>query len=155
METTAECFSSKSTCIPREEHEHGSDGDFSNKAFKSLFCFAVSILECFVADLEQIFGSLDGRRDFLARESDWATHLDGQLLGELGFMADELLEEFFHDFLTLLESGLAERLERLGGDLGQEIEVGGRGTGTGNDGLVCVGRNGSDGLYGHDGRTKR
>lgn len=140
-----------SAYIPRKDDKYGSDGNFANEALEALFRFSVGVLECLVANLKQVFGTLYCRCNFLAGICDRATHLDGQFLCELSFMAGKLLEEFLDDLLSLLESRLAEALERLGGDLGHQVEVGGGGSIAGDDGLVGIRGDGVDDFDRHFG----
>ena len=91
------------THIPREDDEHGTDWQLADKALETLLGLAIRVLENLIADLEQVFASLNGSLDLDGAEGDGSAHLNGDLLGKLILAVKQTLEKLAHDVLTLLE----------------------------------------------------
>lgn len=138
------------TYVPSEDDQDWANRDLSNKSLEALLRLSVGILESFLADLEEILTPLHSCGDLPRRVVDRPSHLSSKLLSKLVLLLKEAIEELADDCLSLLQSGLPEALERLGGDSGKRLKVGRRGAVPGEDGLVGVGGDGGDDFNGHD-----
>lgn len=139
--------------IPRKDDKHWANRYFADKSLETLLPLARRVLEHVVADLEQIFGPLDGGGYLLGRVGDGTSHLDGELIGKLILPVGEDLEGLLDDDLAVSQLRCAPCLERLGGNVGNLLEILSGDAVARKDGFLGGGGDGGDDLDRHgDGR---
>jgi hypothetical protein len=111
------------TYIPGKDYEDRPYGHLLDIPFESFLRLAIRVLQCFITDLEEVFGACNGCRNLLAGVCNRTPHLLCKLLGELIFLVPEELQCFLHDSLAVLQRRLTVGFEGFRCDGGQPLEL--------------------------------
>lgn len=90
-----------STHVPSEKDKNRTNWHFSNKSLESLLFFTRGILQSLCADLKQVLSPGNCSGNLLRSVGNRASHLLGELFGQLILLVTQEFQSLLDNFLSL------------------------------------------------------